>query len=248
MQLKGGIAGMHSVSFYSDRYAATTVNKKQATNVYVNKREQGPRFLENIMKWPFIRAYALFLYVFLIKRKMIITVLLSYVLIIFLNISREDNSMNHMVLPETISPLLFLALLLGGAAFVIRLTPIGKYHAAEHMAANAYGHSGDLRLENVKQYSRISRYCGTNLVILFLIVFTILYMIFGFHVGIAFFAWGMTYEMRQYDQYLSYIITPIYYVGYAAQYLLFTSKPNDKHLQAAIKAIQALEKQESTTD
>ncbi|WP_026701690.1 DUF1385 domain-containing protein [Salibacterium aidingense] len=246
MQLRGGMAGINSVSFISDHYSATTVNEKNSSIVYIMETENTPRFIQALKQWPFIRAYALFIHMFIVKKQLALIMLLLFGILTMLNAALDDTTVNSVLHSVSIHPLLFCAMVVGSAGILIRFTPIGKYHAAEHMAANAYEHSGDMKLENVKRHSRVHSHCGTNIVMIFFVTFTLLYGIFGYNPGTIFLAWGIAYELKENEERIPYLMRPLMYLGYATQYVLFTSKPKDKHVEAAIKTISSLEKEENS--
>ncbi|WP_373283693.1 DUF1385 domain-containing protein [Halolactibacillus alkaliphilus] len=55
---------------------------------------------------------------------------------------------------------------------IIKVTPIRKYHAAEHMVARVYEvDGGDLALDKVRKQNRTHNNCGTNLVTSILICY-----------------------------------------------------------------------------
>lgn len=64
-----------------------------------------------------------------------------------------------------------IAIILVMASLIIKLSPVGRYHAAEHMAATAYEKNPNLTLEQVSKQPRIHNDCGTNLIITVLIIF-----------------------------------------------------------------------------
>lgn len=67
-------------------------------------------------------------------------------------------------------------------------------------------------------------------------------MVFGDSIWLYLGAWIIGYEIWQIEPKLIWDLIVI--IGKAAQYLLFTSKPQDKHLIIAIEALKRLEEKE----
>lgn len=122
-----------------------------------------------------------------------------------------------------------------------KITDVGKYHSAEHMVDNAYVDSQDISLQNVQKYSRIHRHCGTIFVMFIIFFYIIIYFLINnmFIAGLLSFSFG--YELyRLQIVWLKKTLTPFYFFIYFLQWLLFTSKPDSKHLEVSIAAYQEI--------
>jgi CBS domain-containing protein len=69
-----------------------------------------------------------------------------------------------------IETLLQLGFFFGGLLTLIRFTPIGGYHAAEHMTINTIEAGLPVAVETVSKSSRVHRRCGTNLMVLLMAI------------------------------------------------------------------------------
>ncbi|MCC3359432.1 DUF1385 domain-containing protein [Bacillus sp. REN16] len=128
------------------------------------------------------------------------------------------------------------------AALIIIASPVGMYHAAEHMTANAFESGLNLTLENVRKQPRVHKDCGTNLVVCIVLCFSVLTLIFGDSVLVFLVSWSIGYEMWKNEPKVIWDVILI--IGKVSQYLLFTTKPQDKHLMVAIEALTRLEEKE----
>lgn len=132
------------------------------------------------------------------------------------------------------------------AGLIIKLSPIGKYHAAEHMCANAYDKCLILTLDHVKSQSRVHKDCGTNLIVSFFVCLVILFLIFGDTPWLFLVAWSTGYELWRSEPKVIWILVLI--IGKITQHVLYTSKPDKIHLLVAIVALRALEKKEENIE
>lgn len=154
----------------------------------------------------------------------------------------ESRWANRYLINETDS---FLVLLLVFCliSIVIKITPLSKYHAAEHMVANAYVKKQDLSLKSIKKQPRTHDHCGTNLFICFLISYGILSLFIQIPWEIlSFLAWCIGFELWRNEP--NYIWPVILAVSKSIQYLLLTKKPDSKHIQVAVAALTELKEVE----
>src|SRR5690606_19880392 len=121
-------------------------------------------------------------------------------------------------------------------------TSIARYHAAEHQTVTAHERKLSLTIENVKKQPRIHEFCGTNLVIAIMICYVFLFLILGSSTLTLLMSWSIGFELWLGKP--KFIWNFILVIGKAAQYLLFTSKPKERHLMVAIKAMKKLEEKE----
>jgi uncharacterized protein YqhQ len=158
-----------------------------------------------------------------------------------LNVELESNFLTTIFDNSLVSLSSFLVLV----SLVIKITPIGKFHGAEHMCAHAYTKNLNLTLETVKDQPRTHKDCGTNLITSIFICFLMLHMVFGDSVWVILLSWSIGYELWKCEPKIAWDIVVV--IGKAAQYLLFTSNPKEKHILVAIEAIKKLEERESET-
>jgi uncharacterized protein YqhQ len=116
----------------------------------------------------------------------------------------------------------------------MKLTPIGRYHGAEHKAVAAYEKYGEANLENARGMSRLHPRCGTNL-LLYITVAALLdpliswgpYAVLQFIlVSEAWFIFGAT--------------RPSIAIGMLLQRHLTTSEPTRRELEVAVGSLNEL--------
>lgn len=242
--INGGSAGFNSVTFYSDHYRVTATQHKNIIELQESTiEEEKLSYINDLMsRIPFIRGIWVVFKEFLILRKLVLILSLGILLYFILSSNMiDENSLNiinntleeHFILSQIILFIFF-------GTMLIKLTPLGKYHAAEHMAANTFKRDKSFTVENVMISSRIHNSCGTNLVVfVFIFLFIFSYYIEGFMTFLA--SWSFGYEVFIIEnRWLKKFLKPFYLIGGILQYMLFTSKPEVKHIEVAMKAIERL--------
>lgn len=242
--INGGSAGFNSVTFYGDHYRVTATQHRNIIELQESIiEEEKLSYINDLMsRIPFIRGVWIILKEFLILRKLVLILSLGILLYFILNSNLiDENSLNiinntleeHSILVQIIS-FIFIGTML------IKLTPLGKYHAAEHMAANTFKRNKNFTVEDVIMSSRVHNSCGTNLVVfVFIFLFIFSFFIEGFMIFLA--SWSFGYEVVIIEnRWIKKILEPFYLIGGIMQYMLFTSKPEVKHIKVAIKAIERL--------
>ncbi len=124
-----------------------------------------------------------------------------------------------------------------------------QYHGAEHKTINTYESGEELTVENAKKHSRIHMRCGTNFVMIFMIIAIIVFSIFGIFWKMTMFQRilirifvmpliaGISYEfLKLFDRFKS--LKFIAYPGLVLQ-LLTTAEPDDSQLEVAITALNS---------
>lgn len=237
MEIRGGRAGYNSVRFTGEKYQAISRFKegKITTETRVKKRDK--KILFTLSKIPLIRSFSMIVENIIENCKPF-----SLVFTLFLMEFLLFGNLNSYTITINAFEMLFCYLIIAG--LIIKITPIGKYHAAEHMAASAYERDSNLTLGKVKRQPRTHKDCGTNLVISIFICFFILIMVFGDPFWVYLAAWSVGYELWKNEPKI--IWDTVLVIGKAVQYVLFTSKPKEKHLNVAIEAIKKLEEKELT--
>ncbi|MGN8842987.1 DUF1385 domain-containing protein [Niallia sp. HCP3S3_B10] len=238
MEIYGGRAGYNSVSFTGKKYQALARFKDGiiTTEVRLKKMNRTTTILSRI---PFVRSYSMIIELILEHWRRFLFAIVVLFLMEFLFIRTSDSYLLHNIPINTLEMLSFFLVIAG---LVIKISPVGAYHAAEHKAFSAYEKNLNLTLENVRKQPRTHPFCGTNLVISYFICYFILFVIFGDSIFVYLVAWGVGFELFKNEPKI--IWDSILVIGKVAQYLLFTSKPQDKHLIVAIEAITKLEKKE----
>ncbi|MBP1969947.1 uncharacterized protein YqhQ [Virgibacillus natechei] len=235
MEIYGGRAGYNSVRFTGEKYQAISRFKKGEITTETRVKKRDKKIFIALSKIPFVRSFSMLVELIIENWKPF-----SLVFTLFLMEFLLFRNANSYTIP--INTFVMLACYLILAGLIIKITPIGKYHAAEHMAASAYEKDSNLTLGKVKKQPRTHKDCGTNLVISIFICYSILFMIFGDPFWVYLISWSVGYELWKNEPKI--IWDTVLVIGKAAQYALFTSKPKEKHLVVAIEAITKLEEKE----
>ena len=123
-----------------------------------------------------------------------------------------------------------------------------QYHGAEHKTINAYEAKAELKVANVKKFSRLHPRCGTSFIFIVLIVSVFLFSIMpdlGFFARLAYrvllipVIGALSYELLKLSgKYKNSIITRILTMPGLAFQRLATREPDDDMMEVAIKALQ----------
>lgn len=240
MKIYGGKAGFNSVSFIGERYRSVARIKQEKIITATVRKKEDIGIIKVLSKVPFVRSFTLIIKTVIDSWKLFLFVTIVLLLIrVFFN----GKASVGLLYPIQSNRLVLLCSMLIIAGLIIKLSPVGKYHAAEHMCANAYDKSLNLSLDYVKSQSRIHKDCGTNLIISFFICFITLISVFGDTPWLFLVSWSVGYEIWRNEPKVIWSLVLI--IGKMTQYVLYTSDPDDKHLLVAIAALRALEKEES---
>lgn len=133
-----------------------------------------------------------------------------------------------------------------------------QYHGAEHKVVHTFEHGEELTVENAKKYSTLHPRCGTNFVMIFLMVAILVHSLFGIFGPLNMFqrvflrilvlpvVAGLSYELlKLFDRYpkILFLAAP----GLLLQRLT-TAEPDDSQLEVAIVALRhALDLEEQTS-
>ncbi|WP_400244940.1 DUF1385 domain-containing protein [Niallia sp. JL1B1071] len=239
VKIYGGRAGYNSVSFTGGKYQVISrfKNSKITTETRINR--EGNKIVSILSKIPFVRSFLMLFEVLIEFWKRFLLVTIVFFLVSFFLIERS-NSIFVYTIP--INGLEMLSIFLVMAGLIIKISPLAKYHSGEHKAFSAYEKGLNLTLENVRGQPRTHRKCGTNLVATFFICFSILFIAFGDSVFVYLIAWMIGFEIWRNEPKIIWALIVV--IGKAAQYLLFTSQPQEKHLIVAIEALTRLEEVE----
>jgi len=153
-----------------------------------------------------------------------------------------------------------LLIFLGYVAAISRLKDIQRvfeYHGAEHKVINAYEAGVPLDPEHVRPYSRFHPRCGTNFLLIVMIVSIITFAFLGWpdlwmrilsRVLLMPLVAGIAYEIirfagRSESQWVACAIAP----GLWLQKLT-TREPDDSQIEVAIRALEAVKPQEENSE
>ncbi|MEC1524357.1 DUF1385 domain-containing protein [Neobacillus niacini] len=244
--IKGGAAGFNSVVFYSENFSSRAIRKSDgAISIEIIKRKIASKYERFIKRIPLIRG--LFLFIQPIVTFWKVYLITCFLLIFVLLLSRwTSNDLVDNSSFSTITNSLYiaqkhflqaLAIIIVIFAVVIKLSNLGKYHAAEHMTDSSFESLKSLSISNIAKQSRIHNNCGTNLVVFLFVIYSILSLFISDFFVLIMLTICLAYEVFLLE---STLLVPFYWIGGISQYLLFTSKPSKEHLEVATAAYKAL--------
>lgn len=246
MRLLGGMARSNSVTFRSDNYQVTCKMNKSGTITLTSRKFSNDSNLSSSLtlleRIPIVRGVVALFQGFVNKKIAIIYSLLiisGFVLPLITGITPSKIPIWQL---DLVAIAVFSITIL-----FIKLSEMGKYHSAEHMVGNNFQNNREMTLENVRSSSRIHRHCGTNLVILAVIIFHLIINLFGqlsvnWILLILYMSTGVAYEIHTNDnKILNKLFSPFYFLSGLVQFIAVTSKPSDKHLRVAIEAFNEIE-------
>ena len=123
---------------------------------------------------------------------------------------------------------------------LINLKSTLQFHGAEHKVINTYLEGLELNFQNVKKASRISRWCGTELMVFFFILFVLTF--FLKYDSIRFLiAFSIAFEIFNLkDEDKIPVLRVLFKLGYFCQEKIFTKEPLNEQLEASIESFKML--------
>jgi uncharacterized protein YqhQ len=237
--INGGMAHSNAVSFYGKNYQSKATRKKNGEiEVIVEPIKALPHWLNRALRIPLLRGFADTIYGFYMKWFIGLLFLMAP---IFMNY-RVQTIMENIKAAGN-DKFGFLSGLLTGlllVTIVLKVSPMGKYHGAEHVMHNLYLQNRPITVEEGKKASRIHEWCGTSCIVI-LMVYTALMAFVPIPVWLKILLWFPFYgeAIMNENKFVRTIFMPFKLIGYAFQ-LLTTSKPKDEHLEVSRQAFQAL--------
>ncbi|MCF6411438.1 DUF1385 domain-containing protein [Pseudalkalibacillus salsuginis] len=236
---KGGAAGLNSVLFIGKKFRVKAIYNNGSFQSKVEAIHNNEGKLDSVLnKIPFVRGVWSIVKAMMNVYKQLILAFAT--LLLAGKVLPSGTSTSRLPLLEMEWLFSFAAIAL--AAVVIKFTSISKYHAAEHMVAHCEDKNLPLTYENVAKQPRVHPRCGTNLVVFIIFNTTILSFFMENMVLNMLIAWSIGYEMFRMKRSR---MTLFYKVGSFLQYVCFTSKPEEKHLNIAIESMKTLKSVEA---
>ncbi|MGM7703451.1 DUF1385 domain-containing protein [Pseudalkalibacillus sp. Hm43] len=249
-RIHGGMAGMNSVLYFGNDKKVRAKRNRNG-EIVVKEEKIVPnrllKFKEKLEKIPFIRGAWMIVKAAIMNWKMYVTAMLVLLLAKMTGGKLEGASSMNMdavfgdvlaIFPEKTHHIVTFGGFMLLFALLVKTTALGKYHGAEHMVDNAYAQSKDLSVENVMKYSRIHAKCGTNLVVFIFMFYSVLALMMN-SLAATVLAFMLGYEvfiLR--NKKVNKLLKPIYKIGFAAQYVLFTSQPEEEHVEVALASYE----------
>lgn len=119
----------------------------------------------------------------------------------------------------------------------IRISSLGKYHGAEHKAFNAWLEGKPLRVDQARTSSRVARQCGTNLVVIYLMIHACFSLFLPAQLAFLV-SFSIAWELFRLGD--KKWVSPFVALGAGVQKYIVATEPNDAQLEVALEALQAL--------
>ncbi|MGO5014128.1 DUF1385 domain-containing protein [Niallia sp. Sow4_A1] len=243
MKIYGGRAGYNSVGFTGERYQSISRFKDGKITTEMKMKKADRKITLILSKIPFVRSFSMIFELIIENWKRFLLALIVLLLVEVLFIVESNSFLLHTIQISSLELLFFFLVI---ASLLIKISPIGKYHGAEHKTISAFESGLNLTLENVREQPRVHKDCGTNQAVSIVLCFSILSLILENSFFMFLLSWSIGYELWRNEPKIVWDL--ILAIGKVTQYLLFTSKPQDKHLIVAIEAMKRLEEKESSNE
>lgn len=153
-----------------------------------------------------------------------------------------------MNIAEGILRLVIFLLYIWGISLTKDIRRVFEYHGAEHKTIWTYESGQELTVENVRRHSRLHPRCGTNFLLIVMVVSIFVFAFLGWpnllervvsRVVLMPVVAGISYEMiRLASRTENPLLVTLFKPGLWLQYLT-TREPHDDQIEVAIKALQA---------
>src|SRR5918995_1383226 len=237
----GGMARWDGLDLFGPNYTSVAYRRKGEIHIKIKpsvlRRPTTPA-VQRVSRWPVIRSFFLWGRVFAQVFGSIwsllffaATLAVLWLFVSLMQLGSGVGAVGGIFAFFAAFPILPVLLLFFAA---MKLTPIGRYHGAEHKAVAAYETYGEVTLQNARNSSRIHPRCGTN-ILLYIILAPLLdpliawwgYAILQFIlISEAWFVFGKT--------------RPSIAVGNFLQRYFTTTEPRRSQLEVAVEAINRL--------
>lgn len=235
MAVIGGRAHINGITFVTNTH--TVRGKISQGTLSINERRlPGIRIFNLMDKVPFLRGVSKL-------ARLNLKLFLASILILAITwdwILPYDNS----VVSESVGiELAIYGLVL--ITLVVILKRLWQFHGAEHKAFNVYMNGGDLSLNAVREASRVSELCGTNLAVIALpivillssVTIPLLILIVALPIGYEIFNWSSRCNR----------LKPALLIASFIQQYIVTAEPTEEQIQLATATLARAIECDSTT-
>lgn len=237
MAVIGGRAHLNGITFATNTHVVRGKLSQGKISITVNQLP-GIRIFNIMDKVPFLRG---------VSKLAKLNLKLFLGMVFFLAIPWDwlfPPAPTDVVASESVWPVFVLyGLVL--LALVFLLKRLWQFHGAEHKVFNTYTSGADLSLSTVKEASRVSPRCGTNLVVILLpillLLFSVMYqlpwliLVVSFSIGYEIFNWSARRQR----------LKAAFLIAGVIQKYIVTAEPTEEQIQVAIATLsRALECEE----
>lgn len=227
MAVLGGRAHINGITFATSRHVVRGKLDKGAVTIYVQKLPES-RLIEAMDRIPFVRG---------ISKLARLNGNLFWFIILFLGIP-WDLFLPAGTADPTISGWYVLGIYgIVLITLIVLLKRLWQFHGAEHMAFNVYTSGGQLLPGSVKGADRVSRRCGTNLVVILLPIFYILsYALSQIPLLLYLVSMSVGYEIFNWSSRRNRLKI-VFKIAALIQKYIVTKEPSEEQINVAIIAL-----------
>lgn len=206
--LRGGRAGINSVTFETDEYISSA--KRKGNQIITRKTKKTKKKTQTVI------------FIMLVLSSLVLERLFFYDLIL-----KFGNQIFILVF--------FMFMLF------TRFSSISRYHGAEHKVFNCLLENKKLYPDKVSEYSRVSKYCGTNTGVILITIYFLTYILTSNLILSVVLGLVISYSLISLNlKPLNVISVPFFYLGSLFQKYVFTQEPSSNEIEVAIAALSNL--------
>lgn len=248
MEVTGGRAHLHGVSFANDRIsvkAYRTVDNTIRTETG-QKYWRGVSSIDFLYSLPFLRGIMVYFDVLMSMWKVLLIAWLGILAVLeglsfVMPAEQFDQTVNGVTVLLHIAKVLAVIYV----ASLFKRSRMASYHGAEHKVFHNHLRNKAMTVKNVRSESRLSAYCGTNLVVFVSFVYGLLWLLNVDPLLRLILSAALGYELfilprGEKGDVLYYLLTPFYFIGLGLQKIVFTSEPEDEEIEVAIASFEKL--------
>lgn len=228
----GGFSGPNSITFIGKKFKVKAILRKDGSCHLVHSKLPSVQFKATWMyRIPFVRGLR---NIFDMAIMSLMDGWLGAFLVVFIvdsQLSLYKMQKNPPVAQSASDDYIFYGLFLAVFLVIRFFSNTFQFHAAEHMAINTYEADKDLSEENIQTASRVHAHCGTNLVLLFLIISYLLGLTGSWIDAWPFVNLLLVYAFSLEVFYLEF--KPLTWFGSKLQYYVTTRQPDNRHIKVA---------------
>jgi len=225
----GGRAHLNGITFATNTHVVRGKLSHGTITIKVS-RLPGLRIFNVMDKIPFLRG---------VSKLAKLNLKLFLGMIIFLALPWDwifPPTPNEIVAAEPVWPV-FVCYGLVLVALVFLLKRLWQFHGAEHKAFNIYTSGVDLSLSAVKEASRVSRRCGTNMVVILLPIMMLLFSVtYQMPLLILAVSLSIGYEIFNWSSRRQRLKQAFWIAGFIQKYIV-TAEPTEEQIQVAIATL-----------
>lgn len=235
----GGRAKFNGIELHNDKVSITITKSNEKMSFQMRELAEGSKWMDTACQFPLIRGVVqlIMLVVKVVQQSPKALAFLAVILLLCFSLaSGSDGGANT----DSGNPLFMKVYNLFVFALLFKLTDLGKYHAAEHMVISTLEKGLALSIENLAKQEPAQVKCGSVWGI-YITLISLVFMALNVPPLVAsLFAVSIGFELFLLDANSKPFMKPLQRFALFIQRHLFTSKPEQEHLEHALVLGQAM--------